>query len=82
MASYLARDGASPNIYPLLVMILGNGNISDRGETQTLAVDLLICDREEELDPTSTLHGNADACLKPPRRQYLRIKSGKQEVRP
>ena len=45
-------------------MILGNGNISDRGETETPAVDLLICDREEEPDPTSTLHSNDDACLK------------------
>ena len=52
-------------------MILGNGNISDRGETDTPAVDLLICDREEEPDPTCTLHSNDDACLKPPRWQVF-----------
>ena len=49
-ASYLGRDGASPRIYPLLVMILGNGYIGDRGETETPAVDRPICDREEESD--------------------------------
>ena len=65
VTSYLGRDGASPSIYPLLVMLLGNGNISDSGETETPAVDLLICDREEEPDPTNTLHSNDDACLKP-----------------
>ena len=53
-ASYLGRDGASPSKYPLLVMILGNGNISDGCETETPAVDLLMCDREEEPDPTSS----------------------------
>ena len=52
-------------------MILGNGNISHRGETETPAVDLLICDRGEEPDPTSTLHSNDDACLKPPGRQVF-----------
>ena len=71
MASYLGRDGASQSIYPLLVMILGNGNISDRGETETPAVDLLICDREEEPDSTSTLHSNDDAFLKPQGRQVF-----------
>ena len=69
VASYLGRDGASSSIYQLLVMILGN--ISDRGETETPAVDLLICNREEEPDPTSTLHSNDDACLKPPGRQVF-----------
>ena len=72
-ASYLVRDGASPRIYPLVVMILGNGYISDRGETETTAVDLHICDREEEPDPTSTLHSNDDVCLKPPGDNCLRI---------
>ena len=71
MASYLGRDRASPSIYPLLVMILGNGNISDRGEGETPAVDLLICDREEEPDPTSALHTNDDACLKLQGRQVF-----------
>ena len=71
MASYLGRDGASPSIYPLLVMMLGNGNISDIGETETHAVDLLVCDREEEPDPTSTLHSNDDACLKPQGREVV-----------
>ena len=52
-------------------MILGNGNISDRGETETPAVYLLICDREEEPDPTSTLHSNDDVCLKPQGRQVF-----------
>ena len=52
-------------------MIFGNGNISDRGETETPAVDLLICDREEEPDPASTLHSNDDACLKPQGRQMF-----------
>ena len=52
-------------------MMLGNGNISDIGETETPAVDLLVCDREEEPDPTSTLHSNDDACLKPQGRQVF-----------
>ena len=61
--------GLTKYIPPLLVMILGN--ISDRGETETPAVDLLICDREEEPDPTSTLHSYDDACLKPQGRQVF-----------
>ena len=35
------------------------------GETEAPAVDL-ICGREEEPYPTSTLHSNDDACHKPP----------------
>ena len=58
-------------------MILGNGNISDRGEAETPAVDLLICDREEEPDSTSTLHSNDDACLKPQGRQVFEDKKWK-----
>ena len=45
--------------------------IIDIGETETPAVDLLICDREEEPDPIGTLHSNDDACLKPPRREVF-----------